>query len=187
MYFAHTWRDFLDRLEEVVRSIPESEKVIFRSHYPMDMLTSVSNTAYSSVSSTGKRVSQLIERPNTIVFVSGHDHPKSPILEHHGAEKSNGQFIEAIGADIKKSPQFEILTVDNGRFVSHKIDADHPNRCIVTYPVPSNQTVMHAFINDENAKLRILCFSEQELKIELHGDLEGEVINEFKLITSEIL
>lgn len=193
MYFAHTWKGFLDRLESIVDNIPENEKIIFYSHYPQSSFTSITNPIISRKSTTGKTIKDLIEKPNTIAFISGHNHPKKHLLEHHGSIQTNGQissencqYLETIGFDVKIQNKFEVITIDNERIVYHPIDSTNPPKCLITYPVPINQTTARARIADEGSLLRILCFNDRPLKIDIHGDIEGKTITNIKKIKEKV-
>lgn len=185
MYYAHTWREFLDRLENVIQRIPVNDKIIFYSHYPQSMYTSITNTPSTSFSTRGRRIKDLIERPNTIAYISGHTHSKSQLFEHHGLEK-NCQYLESIGNDIKDRPTYEIVTIDNLRVVYHQIQPNNQNKCLITYPVPVNQTTVYSYIDDENAPIRMVCFSEKEMNIEIHGDIEGQTMKMVKKLKDNV-
>ena len=72
---------------------------------------------------------------------------------------------------------FGIATLDNNRFVYHEIDPEQPNRVLVTYPVPFNQTTAQSGFNDIAAPIRILSFTDQPLNITISGDVTGRVTN----------
>ena len=107
MYFAHTWRPFLDRLERVVSEVPHGQPIVFHSHYPLDMYTGVSNPYRDRVSSSGRTAADLIETPRTVAFISGHLHPEKAMIERHDG------FVESIGADMKSRPTFVVASIDN--------------------------------------------------------------------------
>lgn len=193
MYFAHTWKNFLNRLETVIDQIPNNEKIIFYSHYPQSSFTSITNPISSRKSKKGRTIKELIERPNTIAFLSGHYHAQNQLFEHHGITEIEGkinskdcQYIESIGFDVKSTNLFEIVTIDNERFVFHSINPNNSNKCLITYPVPMNQTTSHSFLDDEESFLRILCFNEKPLNIEIHGDIEGKTIKNIKKIKENV-
>ncbi|OHT13850.1 Ser/Thr protein phosphatase [Tritrichomonas foetus] len=174
MYYVIPRKDYLDRLEKVITSVDSNDKIIIHSHYPQSFFK-------PTKSSSGKTSQELISQPNTIAYLSGHLHPIIPIYEHQGMQK-NSNYIEAINVDVKTNRLYGILTIDNGRTSYHQIDPSSPNKCLITYPIPINQSSIISGFNDSSAKLRIMCFSDKEFTIRFNGSFSGnmEFIREIK-------
>ena len=158
MYWVTPQRSFLDRLERVVESCGHDEKLIFTSHYPQSFYK-------ATKASSGRTFHEIIGDNRTVAFLSGHIHPMHPHFEHHR------DYLESIAVDIKSHRMFGVATLDNNRFVYHEIDPEQPNRVLVTYPVPFNQTTAQSGFNDITAPIRILSFTDQPLNVTISGNV----------------
>ena len=162
-------RRFLDRLESVISSCGANEKIIFHSHYPQAFYKEIFS------SSSGHNAQELFANQNTISYLSGHLHLGHSSFEHQGG-KTNSKYVESLSTSTTANMTFGILTIDNNRAVYHQIDANNPDKCLITSPVPKNQTSSSSYFIDESTMLRVMCFSDHKLQINIHGDIEGTLI-----------
>lgn len=146
VYWVHPTRKMLDELEEEIDNITDPKFYIF-SHYPVDIFWWVK-------SSRGHSYEEIMHNKRIIAYFSGHFHPKTVQIIHHG--QGAIEFIAPAAFQFKK---FSIITIDNNRLVYHVIDlTSPPSKYLLTNPVPIDQISSNTIFSEQDTELRVLSY-----------------------------
>ena len=169
VYYAHPTLKFLDLLEEKINQIGPCSILM---HYPADFFWSKGN-------SNGKDFETLMKHENVQYIFSGHTHPIEFKIRHH--EKGGLEFI---GTAIKKTNDFALVTIDNGRLVYNRVEFKDNNfkYYYMTYPVPKDQLSKNHNFNEKNTEIRVISYkNEIEDNLNITGDFNGKLIYQREL------
>ena len=160
-YYAHPSKEYLDLLEdEIIKIGPCS----ILTHYPADFFWSKGN-------SKGHDFETLMKHDNIQYIFTGHTHPLEFSIRHH--EKGGLEFI---GTAIKKTNDFALVSIDNGRLVYNRVEFKDNNfkYYYMTYPVPKNQLSKTHNFNEKNTEIRVISYkNEIENDLKITGDFNG--------------
>jgi len=163
VYYAHPPKQFLDLLEQQINQVGPCSILM---HYPADFFWSKGN-------SKGKDFESLMKHDNVQYIFSGHTHPLEFRIRHH----ENGG-LEFIGTAIKKTNDFGLVTIDNGRLVYNKVEFKDNNfkYYYMTHPVPKDQLSKTHNFNEKNTEIRVISYkSEIEDNLNITGDFSGKL------------
>ena len=141
-------------------------------HYPADIFWSKGN-------SNSKDFETLMKHENVQYIFSGHTHPLEFEIKHH----ENGG-LEFIGTAIKKTNDFALVTIDNGRLVYNRVEFKDNNfkDYYMTYPVPKGQLSKNHNFNEKNTEIRVISYkNEIEDNLNITGDFNGKLIYQREL------
>ena len=161
VYYAHPSEKLLDLLEdEIIKNNPCS----ILTHYPADFFWSKEN-------SKGHDFESLMKHDNIQYIFTGHTHPVEFNIRHH--EKGGLEFI---GTSIKKTNDFALVSIDNGRLVYNKVEfkTNDFKYYYMTHPVPKEQLSKTHNFNEKNTEIRIISYkNEIEDNLKITGDFNG--------------
>lgn len=172
IFYAHPSTEFLDRLEEVLSSIPKENEIIALSHFPMYLW----NFGHKSSRKFG--FNQIMKSGRIKLFINGHLHPDKPCIQHHKDPNNpnrNG-LLEIVGADLRQHHKIAICVIDNERFSYHSIDVTSEQKlAFITNPLPDEILSSHQIFNEKNTFLRVISYQEEKPTILASGDVQGEL------------
>ena len=154
LFFMTYSTKILDMLSSCIRKNPSKSIVI--SHYPI-------GTMHSKRSSAGFKFADIIgSKESVLAYLTGHTHPKSPDILHHG---KGG--IEIIGPASFQRSKFGLVSIDNDAISWSEIDINNPPNGIISYPIPKEQISPNTIFDDfEKSEIRVVVFSgRKDLKI----------------------
>lgn len=149
-------------LDDIQNAIDKNPHAIVMSHFPPDFWR-------MKKSSKGLNIRQILDNPNVDLIITGHHHPKHPLIRHHGKG-----IMEVCGVGGMNHTIFGVVTEDNNRFVYHEINHLYPPIAIITHPAPIKQVSTRLPYNDENTEIRILSYIPN-LKIKVSGAVTGNM------------
>lgn len=172
LFYAHPSKKFLDRLEEIISSIPIENEIIALSHFPMYQWN------FGSKSSRNRRFHQIMKSGRIKLFLNGHLHPKNFCIQHHRdiTDKKRNGLLEIVGSDLKQHGKIGICVIDNERFSYHSIDVNEEQKLgFITNPLPDEILSSHQIFNEKSAPLRVIIYQEKKPFIYSNGEIEGEL------------
>jgi len=157
----------LDKLEYMIDNLEEDECYIL-SHYPIDR-------AILTKSSKGKNIEKIISNKKVGFIFTGHNHPNSFDIVHHGSE-GGLEFCTPSAFDKKKAG---LITIDNGNLIYHEVHIPFFGEkplFFLTYPVPNEQISSHHIFNLNTFDIRIIAYiPNKNIKLKIEGDIKGEM------------
>lgn len=163
VYWPRPTKELLDKIEKFLENVPESDEVIFTTHYPLKTYLGYTK------SSSGKTFVDIISSGKVHYYLSGHLHPDHPRFLHFT------NILEVVAVDLTYHNGFGGITFDNRRFVYHNINATNPKKSFVTYPVPTEQLTNHQIFNEPGIPLRVISYQSEAPTITISGDATGQM------------
>jgi len=164
---THMNSNQLDILENTINDLEESEYIIL-SHYPIDR-------ALLTKSSKGHSIEEIISNKKISFIFTGHMHPKSVNIVHHGSE-GGLEFCTSSAFDKKRAG---LITIDNGNLIYHEVYIPYYGSkplFFLTYPTPNEQISSHHIFNLRNFEIRVISYAqENNIKLKIEGDIEGDL------------
>ena len=162
-YFAHPPKKLLNLIEQEINNVGPCSILI---HYPVDFFMWKKNRK-------GNTFGKIMKNQNIQYIFSGHTHPLKFEIKHH---EYGG--IEFVGTSTKKTKDFGIVTIDNGRLVYNRVKFKENKfeNYYMTYPVPLNQISKTHNFNEKNTEIRIISYkNEIEDNLYITGDFNGKL------------
>lgn len=152
-------------LDQLSIEIEKNDKSFIISHYPV-------GTIHSESSSQGYKFQEIFGRNKKVTaYLTGHTHPKTPQIFHHGKG-----ILEIIGPSNYYASKFGLVTIDNDFISWSTIDLTNPVNGVISYPVPKAQISMQTIFNDfTNTEIRVVMFSNRH-----DHQIEFNITNEEK-------
>jgi len=164
---THMNSNQLDILEDTINNLEESEYIIL-SHYPIDR-------ALLTKSSKGHSIEDIISNKKVSFIFTGHQHPKSVNIIHHGSE-GGLEFCTSSAFDKKRAG---LITIDNGNLIYHEVYIPYYGSkplFFLTYPTPNEQISSHHIFNLKNFEIRVISYApENNIKLKIEGDIKGDL------------
>ena len=147
-----------EHVDELETLILENHINILVSHYPLISL-------WSNTDSTGKNIKNVIEKFD--LMMSGHLHPKEPIVYKHK------DLVNVVSCkEVDNSDNTTVYTIDNNMISSHNIDISKDNRLLITYPISEESITSKTSFNKKSFDVRVLSLSndqKQDIKVNIDG------------------
>ena len=157
----------LDILEDTINNLEESEYIIL-SHYPIDR-------ALLTKSSKGHNIEDIISNKKVSFIFTGHQHPKSVNIIHHGTE-GGLEYCTSSAFDKKRAG---LITIDNGNLIYHEVYIPYYGSkplFFLTYPTPNEQISSHHIFNLKTFEIRVISYApEKNIKLKIEGDIKGDL------------
>jgi len=164
---THMNSNQLDILEDTINNLEESECIIL-SHYPIDR-------ALLTKSSKGHSIEDIISNKKVSFIFTGHRHPKSVNIIHHGSE-GGLEFCTSSAFDKKRAG---LITIDNGNLIYHEVYIPYYRSkplFFLTYPTPNEQISSHHIFNLKNFEIRVISYApEKNIKLKIKGNIKGDL------------
>ena len=164
IYFAHPTKEMLDVFENMIDQAGPCYVVV---HYAVDQNWWIK-------SSKGHTFEDIMKKENIEVIFSGHFHPPSYRVVHHG---QGG--VEYVGAGGYQFAKFGVVTLDNNRFVYHTVPLnDRATYYLMTHPIPLDQLSSHQIFNEKDTEVRVISYdpeADNSTIIKMTGDFEGNL------------
>ena len=162
-FYPHPPKKLMNLLETEINKIGPCSIL---THFPIDFFWWKKNKK-------GHSFDEIMKKKNVQYIFTGHTHPGKFRIKHY---KYGG--IEFIGTSVKRTDDFGIVTIDNGRLVYNRVkfNENEFDKYIMTYPVPIEQiSKMHNF-NDKNTEIRVISYkNETEDNLYIMGDFNGKL------------
>ena len=164
---THTTIKQLDLLEKTINSIDE-EEIFALTHYPVDR-------ALLYKSNNGHTFEEIISNEKVYAIFTGHEHPNSVRIIHHGDE-GGLEFCTSSSFDKKKAG---LITLDNGNLFYHEVYIPYYGSkplFFLTYPIPNEQLTNHHIFNINNFDIRVISYHpDKNIKLKIEGDINGNL------------
>ena len=163
VFYAHPSKELLDSLEQEINRVGPCSIL---THYPTDFFWSKGN-------SEGNDFENIMKNKNIQYIFTGHSHPIEFKIKHH---EYGG--LEFVGTSIKKTNDFGLVTIDNGRLVYNRIASSENNfeKYFMTNPVPIEQLSKTHNFNEKNTEIRVISYkNEIEDNLYITGDFNGKL------------
>lgn len=164
IYWGHPSREILDDIEDEIEKITEP-KFFVVCHYPVDH-------SWWIKSSRGHTFEDIMRNERIIVYFTGHYHPKSPQIIHHGQGA-----VEILGPGAYQFRSFGVVTIDNDRLVYHCINLEKPPvMYLMTNPIPIDQLSSHQKFSEMKTELRVLSYEgNPDAILTVSGAVNGQM------------
>ena len=162
-FFAHPPEKLLNLLEKEINNIGPCSILI---HYPTDFF-------FRKQNKKGHNLKKIVKNKNVQYIFSGHTHPGNFQIKHHGYGG-----LEFIGTSTKKTKDFGIVTIDNGRLVYNRVKfkKNKFENYFMTYPIPIEQITKTHNFNEKNTEIRIISYKKEiEDNLYISGDFNGKL------------
>ena len=164
---VHTTKHQLDLLENMLETLDEEECYIL-SHYNVDRASLIK-------SSKGHSFEEIISNKKVAAIFTGHIHPKTVKIIHHGNE-GGLEFCSSSPFNNKKAG---LITIDNDNLIYHEVyipDQTSIPKFFMSYPVPNEQISSHHVFNLNQFEIRVISFhNDKNIVLKVEGDVEGEL------------
>ena len=162
-YYPHAPKKLLNLLEQEINSVGPCNIL---THYTVDFFMWEKNRK-------GNTFGKIMKNQNIQYIFSGHTHPREFRIRHH---EYGG--LEFIGTSSKKTNDFGLVTIDNGRLVYNRVGFNENNfdKYFMTHPVPIDQITKTDNFNEKNTEIRIISYkNEIEDNLYITGDFRGKL------------
>lgn len=163
----YTNKHNLDLLENAIDEL-NGEECYILFHYSTDRMWYIK-------SSKGHTFEEIISKKNVAALFTGHNHPDTLEIIHHGEE---GGLEYCISSTFDKK-RAGLITIDNDNLVYHEVNIPYPGeepKFFMTYPVPNEQISNHVSFNLYKFEIRVLSFvNEKDITLKIEGDINGEL------------
>ena len=170
---VHTTKHQLDLIENMIANSEEKEIHIL-SHYNVDRASLIK-------SSKGHSFQEIISNKKISAIFTGHIHPKTVRIIHHGAE-GGLEFCSSSPFNNKKAG---LITIDNDNLIYHEVyikDMSSIPKFFMSYPVPNQQISSHHIFNLNEFEIRVISYhNNRDIILKVEGDVEGELKYEITL------
>ena len=164
---VHTTKHQLDLIENMIENLEEEECFIL-SHYNVDRASLIK-------SSKGHSFQEIISNKKISAIFTGHTHPKTVKIIHHGNE-GGLEFCSSSPYNNKKAG---LITIDNDNLIYHEVfipDEFSMPKFFMSYPVPNSQISSHHIFNLNEFQIRIISYyGDKNIKLLVEGDVRGEL------------
>ena len=165
---SHVTSKHLTLLENMIDSLDPNEECYILTHYNIDR-------AILSRSKNKKSIQEIISNKKVAFIFTGHYHPKSVGIVHHGQD-GGLEFCTPSAFDHKKGG---LITIDNGNLIYHEVYIPYIGKkplFFVTYPVPNEQISSHHIFNLNDFEIRVLSYApEKNIHLKIEGDITGNL------------
>ena len=162
-FYPHPPEKLMDLLENEINNLGQCNIL---THFPIDFFWWKKNNK-------GHTFDEIMKKKNVQYIFTGHTHPGNFRIKHY---KYGG--IEFIGTAIKRTEDFGLVTIDNGRLVYNKVEFNENNyfEYYMTNPVSIEQiSKMHNF-RERNTEIRVISYkNEIEDNLYITGDFKGKL------------
>ena len=162
-FYPHTPKKLLNLLESEINRIGPCNIAV---HFPIDFF-------WWKESSNGNSFGKIMKNKNVKYIFSGHTHPKKLQIKHH---EYGG--LEFIGTSTKKTKNFGLVSIDNGRLVYNMVEASQKKyqNYYMTHPIPIEQIGAAQIFNEKNTEIRIISYDDIiNNDLIVSGDFEGKM------------
>ena len=170
---VHTTKHQLDLIENMIENSEENEIYIL-SHYNVDRASLIE-------SSKGHSFQEIISNKKISAIFTGHIHPKTVRIIHHG-EEGGLEFCSSSPFNNKKAG---LITIDNDNLIYHEVyikDMSSIPKFFMSYPVPNQQISSHHIFNLNEFEIRVISYhNDKNIILKVEGDVEGELKYEMTL------
>ena len=170
---VHTTKHQLDLIENMIENLKEKECYIL-SHYNVDRASLIK-------SSKGHSFQEIISNKKISAIFTGHIHPKTVRIIHHGAE-GGLEFCSPSPFNNKKAG---LITIDNDNLIYHEVYIPNQStipKFFMSYPVPNQQISSHHVFNLNEFEIRVISYhNDKNIILKVEGDVEGELKYEMTL------
>ena len=172
---SHITKKQLDILENMIDNLEEEDCIIL-SHFPVD-------NAILTKSSKGNYFEDIISKKKVGYIFTGHHHPKTVKLVHHGSE-GGLEFCTSSAFDKKRAG---LITIDNDNLIYHEVYIPYYGSkplFFIIYPVPNEQVSSHHIFNLNNFEIRVISYvQDNNIILKIEGDIKGN-LNYIRTLTN---
>ena len=164
---THTNKHQLNLLEDMIDNLEEEECYIL-THYNIDRVSLIK-------SDKGHSFKEIISKKKVAGIFSGHYHPKTVSIIHHG-EEGGLEYCTPSCYDNKRAG---LITIDNNNLIYHDTyipSYDKRPLFFMTYPVPVEQVSNHHIFNLNNFEIRVLSYIiDKNVTLKVEGDINNKL------------
>lgn len=163
-YYIHAPTEYIEKVENVVDSIPDDQNVIISTHYH-GPVWSKWYIPFIKSTSTNRFFSSILQNHKVKMLLTGHNHGANRMVMHYG------DSFEVCASDLRYNLKNGLVTNDNGNIVYHWFSINKPTRSFVTFPAPIEQTTSRTECSIQ--KVRVISFianSTSDLYVNIDGD-----------------